>query len=108
MNDILRLTTQFALARVFKEFAIKLGVGEEFSDILAQVHVSSSRILENWSKFLESNCAGCSSNTEACIFLNPQEKNCVRGATPANTRRANVTSVESGILKKCPAFSPKR
>ena len=104
MNEKIRLTTQFAMARAFQEFALKLGIGEEYSDLLAQVHAKSSKILENWSKFLESNCAGCSNSPDSCIFFHPQKENCMKGATAANTRRANITVVENGLMRKCPAF----
>ncbi len=105
MNEKIRLTTQFAVARAFQEFALKLGIGEEYSDLLAQIHAKSSKILENWSKFLESNCAGCSHSPDSCIFFHPKIENCMKGANPQSTRRANVTVVENGVLRKCPAFS---
>ena len=104
MDQKIRLTTQFAMARAFQEFALKLGIGGEYSDLLAQVHAKSSKILENWSKFLESNCAGCAHSPDSCIFLNPSPESCAKGTNPKDTKRANITVVENGLLRKCPAF----
>ena len=90
MDEKLRLVTELAIARTLQEFALKLGVGEEFADILSQIHVKSSTILHNWMKFVESNCAGCAHKPESCAFFNPKEENCANSATPENTKRANT------------------
>jgi hypothetical protein len=104
MDENIRLITEWALARTLKEFALKVGIGEEFADILAQVHVKSSNLLNNWMRFIESNCAGCAHKPSGCAFLNPTEDQCSYGATPKNTKKANVTVIENGVVKQCPVF----
>jgi len=104
MDEKIRLVTELAVARTLQEFALKLGVGEEFADILSQIHVKSSTILHNWMKFIESNCAGCSHNPDSCVFFHPTEEDCSAGATPESTSRANRVVVESGVMRKCPVF----
>lgn len=104
MDERIRLVTELAVARTLQEFALKLGVGSEFADLLAQVHVKSSSILSNWMGFIESNCAGCAHSPESCTFFHPTEKDCSKGANPENTRRANLTLVENKVLRKCPVF----
>ena len=108
MNEKIRLINEVALARTLQEFAMKLGLNEEYASILSQVHVKSSDILRNWMNFTESNCAGCTHNPEECVFFHPTEKDCRDSATPKNTKRANRVVVENGVLRKCPVFESIR
>lgn len=108
MEERMRLVTEFVVARTLKEFATKVGVAEDFADVLAQIHAKTSPLFHNWIGFLESNCAGCEHRPESCLFFHPTEESCQNLATPANTRKANVHTVESGIMKKCPVFSRRR
>ena len=104
VDEKLKIVNNFVLARALKEFAASMGMREKYADILAQVHVASSPILQHWPRFFEQNCLRRRHDPDGCEFLHPTS--CVKGATPGSTRQANITVVELGQLQRCPCFEP--
>lgn len=101
-NDIL-VITEYSLARILKNFALRLGMDDVMADVVAQVHVQQSRVPKNWHRWLMGQCASCLKKPHECEFLNPQEKNCIGGATPDDVRSANSLVIEIGKLTECPS-----
>ena len=96
--------TEYALARILKEFALRLGMDDSLADVTAQVHLQQSTAATQWSAFIVRNCSECVLSPESCAFLNPQEHNCKGDATPDEVRAANAMVIEKGKLESCPAF----
>jgi hypothetical protein len=101
-NEIL-VVTNYALVRLLKEFAQKFGMDEVMSDVTAQVHMQISRIPGGWNTWLREQCNECTKHPGECDFLNPKEKNCLGGATPADVQAGNSIVIEIGKLKECPS-----
>ena len=95
--------TQYALARLLKEFAQQLGLSEVMADVAAQVHLQSTGLHLQWTDFISHNCANCQKSPESCEFLNPKESNCAEGATPGDVKSANAIVIERGMLEDCPS-----
>jgi len=100
--------TKFALARVLKEFALALGLNEVMADVAAQAHLQISPSAQRWSDFLEHNCGVCRMQPNTCYFLNPTTADYLpEGATPESKTVAIGLNIETGIIKRCPAFIPE-
>ena len=100
--------TAYAMARLLKEFAQRLGVEESMADAMAQVHMQQTNIPLGWTSFITKNCARCAKAPDSCDFLNPQERNSQPGARPEDVRSANATVIESGKLAHCPSRQEPR
>jgi hypothetical protein len=108
MKEDLLLLHELSIARLLKSFAIELGCSDSFADILAQVHVKKSTILETWPRFFRTNCVACAQETSSCAFFHPATEDCTAGTSPAMTRDANIRLVESGRTQRCPVISTLR
>lgn len=93
--------TRFALARILKSFATRLGLEDTMADIAAQVHTSTTPAIENWSNFLSNNCAECIHDPSTCPWLNPDNSQKLF-ATPAEAKVAMALTVEHGHVTLCP------
>ena len=108
MSDRPIATTPLVLARLLKEFAIKLGMDSSFADAVAVSHIGSSTIVPVWNRFLTTNCSRCPHSPETCIYLRPKEKHCSTGASPSSLRAANIYMLETERVQKCPVLSSIR
>lgn len=95
--------TEYGLARLLKEFAQRLGIEENMADAMAQVHMQQTTSHRGWTKFIHRNCFRCVKAPNTCDFLNPQEHNCVEGATPESVRSAYAMVIELDKLDDCPS-----
>ena len=98
--------TTYAVARLLKEFALRIGLDEGMADVTAQVHMQQTSLPETWSNFITNNCAGCAKTPATCDYMNPQERNCLEGTTPQGVKTANAIAIEQNILSVCPAYMP--
>ena len=103
MNQNPIFLTEYALARLLKEFAQRLGIEEVMADAVAQVHMHQTTVHTQWTRFITDNCARCTQSPGTCDFLNPQVHNCLEGATPGAVKSANATVIEKGHLRNCPS-----
>jgi len=92
--------TNYALSRLLKEFAMRLGMEEGMADVVAQVHAQQSEIASSWSSFLYNNCGECSLSPTSCAFLNPPTRS--GGPSPEDVMSAYANVIESGKLVTCP------
>ena len=98
--------TELALARILKEFAKRFGLDDSMADVVAQVHMQQSPSAGHWSDWLLNNCSDCAKDPETCEFFNPQRKNILGDAHPADVRSANCLMVETKRYARCPAKIP--
>lgn len=105
MNDKPLVTTMIAIMRATKEFALKMGLSDEYAEVLTQVHIQTSAIIPKWSEWLLSNCLKCEHIPEECHYLHPKKENCIEGATPQSVRDANCFLIETGRISECPGIS---
>jgi hypothetical protein len=94
--------TEFALARLLKEFAQRFGLEESMADAMAQVHLQQTETHWKWTGFLMHNCFQCSHAPGSCTFLNPRPGDGGYGVTPEDTRNARAAVIELGKLEECP------
>ena len=106
MDQTPKFLTNYALTRLLKEFALRLGLDDMMADVVAQIHVQQTELPTQWSEFMAKNCTFCQKSPASCDFLNPNERNCMEGTTPEKLRSANATMVERGRFSACPSFTP--
>lgn len=105
MDQTPRYLTNYALARLLKEFALEVGFSETLADVVSQVHMQRTTIPATWSEFIARNCANCVRSPESCSFMNPKPENCIEGATPDAVKAGNAMVIERGKLRNCPQRS---
>ena len=98
--------TQYALTRILKSFAARLGVEDSMADAMAQIHLQQYPTHQTWNLFMLKNCAGCVKGPENCEVFQPKEENCAGKATPQDVMTANALMIETGRWKTCPAYLP--
>lgn len=104
MKEELLLLHELSIARLLKSFALEIGYSDSFADILAQVHVKKSKLLETWPRFFRTNCVACEHDTSTCSFFHPTAAECAAAMSPAKARDANIQLVESGRIQRCPVI----
>ncbi len=108
MNQKPVFLTTYALTRLLKEFAGRLGLDNDMADVSAQLHVHQSSIPGRWSEFITNNCARCGKEPNTCDYMNPQPHNCSGDSTPDEVRSANAMVIELGKMQRCPSWvAPK-
>lgn len=94
--------TQYALTRALKGFAKTLGLSEAMAEVTAQVFLQTHPNVENWSHWLETNCASCADSPQMCRYLNPTRESISSDTTPEHMRAAIALQIEAGRLQECP------
>jgi hypothetical protein len=109
MFDSPLMTTPFAVVQVLRDFASKLGIDATYAEVLAQIHLQQNANLDNWGKFLMSECRCCKSTPTKCAFLHPTERQCREtDETPTQLSSANRAGITYGRIKICPFFKGER
>ena len=99
-------TTRYAISRVMKDFAIRIGLDPEYADILSQVDVMRTEVLDVWFRFLGTQCSNCERAPTACQFLHPEENSCPEGVAPAEIGNANRIAITERRVVMCPVRTP--
>jgi hypothetical protein len=86
------------------EFAVRLGVDNDFASVIAQTHHRQSQVPQRWSDFLLHNCGQCKLDPETCSIFNADPEQCPGESTPNDLRNAYCSSIEHGQMPQCPLF----
>lgn len=100
------VVSEYALARGFKAFAMRLGLDATLAEAVSQVHLAQSG-LPLWSTFFQSNCGECTKDPETCDYLNPTQAQCKPGQSLVDLRAAVAQMIETRRVLTCPAKTRK-
>ncbi len=99
--------TEGALIRLLRSYGKHLGLSDLMSDVTAQVFLRSTSQVNNWDRWLRTNCGSCIHSPEVCRFFHPTEDQCQGDLTPQKLQIAQLTLIEMGRTTTCPLRSER-